>query len=450
MNITSIILAAGQGTRMRSRLPKVLHLLAGRPLICHCIDAAQQVCQQNPIVVLGHGADAVQKVIAETAQIVIQEQQLGTAHAVMATEPVLAGKTGLILVTYGDMPLLTPETLQRLVQVQQSNPGPITLLTIESGAPRGFGRILRKPDGSLIGIIEEAQASPQQLNISELNAGIYCFQAKWLYGALKRVPLSPKGEYYLTDLVGLAVADGLHVSSLLLEDASEALGINNRIHLAEAEMILRRRTNQALMLSGVTLVDPETTYIDPGVRVGTDTIIYPNTHLRSGTTIGEDCRIGPNTLIEGTLVGNRCAILYSVLEGAVVEDGVSIGPFGHLRKGAHLAENVHMGNFGEVKDSYLGPGTKMGHFSYIGNATTGTNVNIGAGTITCNFDGVHKFPTEIGSDVFIGSDTMLVAPLKLGERSRTGAGSVVTHDVPPDTTVYGVPARQHNNQRQGD
>ncbi|HNR46705.1 MAG TPA: DapH/DapD/GlmU-related protein, partial [Anaerolineaceae bacterium] len=275
----------------------------------------------------------------------------------------------------------------------------------------------------------------------------YCFRANWLWSALRRIPLSPKGEYYLTDTVALAVAEGLAVQAVCLDDPTEAMGINTRVHLAEAEALLRRRTNTALMLSGVTLIDPDHTYIEPGVQIGADTIIYPNTYLRGATRIGSGCAIGPNTILEDTTVGDRCTILAAVTEKAVIEDEVSMGPFCRLRKGAHLQRGVHMGNFGEVKDSTLGPGTKMGHFSYIGNAQIGANVNIGAGTITCNYDGEHKHPTEIGDEVFIGSDTMLVAPVKLGAGARTGAGAVVTHDVAPGEIVVGVPARplrKHN------
>jgi bifunctional UDP-N-acetylglucosamine pyrophosphorylase/glucosamine-1-phosphate N-acetyltransferase len=290
-------------------------------------------------------------------------------------------------------------------------------------------------------IVEEAEATAEQLAIQELNSGVYCFQAAWLWEALRRIPLSPKGEYYLTDLVGIAVSDGLSVQAISASDPNELIGINTRLHLAEAESILRQRINRDWMLAGVTLADPATSYIEAGVTIGQDTVIWPNTHLRGKTVIGANCTIGPNTIIADSQVGEQCKIIASVLEKAILEDHVEVGPFAHLRKGAHLARGVHMGNFGEVKNSYLGPDTKMGHFSYIGDATIGEDVNIGAGTITCNFDGERKNPTIIGSNVFIGSDTMLVAPVKLGDRARTGAGSVVTKDVQPDTLVVGVPAR---------
>jgi bifunctional UDP-N-acetylglucosamine pyrophosphorylase / glucosamine-1-phosphate N-acetyltransferase len=441
MNINAVILAAGHGTRMKSNLPKVLHPLAGKPLISYLLEAVVAACSKTPVVVVGHGADQVTAVLGDQARTVVQEPQLGTAHAVMAAAPLLEDQDGLVLIAYADMPLLTSTTFERLIELQSSNSGPLTLVTICLEDSHGFGRVIRQPDGSVSAVVEEAQATPEQLKVQELNAGVYCFSAAWLWGALKRIKVSPKGEYYLTDVVALAVADGLRVQALTLQDTSEALGVNTRIHLAEAEQWMRKRINQAWMLAGVSFINPEAAYIEADVQIGCDTTIYPDTYLRGKTVIGSGCIIGPNTIMTDTAVGKNCKILCSVLEGAVVENEVEIGPFGRLRKGAHLADHVHMGNFGEVKNSYLGEGTKMGHFSYIGDAEIGTNVNIGCGTITCNFDGKHKFKTKIGNNVFIGSDTMLVAPLTIGENARTGAGAVVTHDVAPETIVVGVPAR---------
>jgi len=359
----------------------------------------------------------------------------------MAAESAFSNFFGLILIIAGDMPLLSAQTLHRLVKHQQENEGPMTLSTIYCDNPRGFGRILRGEDGNVVGIIEEAQATPEQLRINELNVAAYCFDSQWLWSALKKIELSPKGEYYLTDIVKVAVDDGRHVASLVLDDDEETMGINNRVHLAEAERIIRRRVNQSYMVAGVSMTDPNLVYIEEGVSIGKDTILLPNTYLSGNTVIGENCEIGPNTIIRNSTIGNHCHLLASVIEGAIVEDEVGMGPFCHLRRGAHLGRGVHMGNFGEVKDSHLAAGVKMGHFSYIGNATIGENVNIGAGTITCNFDGEHKHPTEIGADSFIGSDTMLVAPIKIGRGSKTGAGAVVTHDVADNEVVAGVPAR---------
>jgi bifunctional UDP-N-acetylglucosamine pyrophosphorylase/glucosamine-1-phosphate N-acetyltransferase len=301
---------------------------------------------------------------------------------------------------------------------------------------------VRKADGTVEAIVEEYVATPEQQKIRELNVGAYCFKADWLWDALHRIEKNPKkGEYYLTDIVEIAVRDDLPVQAVLHEDFIETIGINTRVHLSEAEAALRMRINKEHMLNGISMMDPASTYIEVGVKVGKDTILLPNTYLNGNTEIGEGNVIGPNTIIRDSRIGNRCKVLASVMEGAVIEDDVDIGPFARLRKGAYLKSHVHMGNFGEVKDSMLGEGVKMGHFSYIGNATIGANTNIGAGTITVNFDGEKKNPTEIGEDVFIGSDTMLIAPLKLGDGARTGAGAVVTKNVPEDTLVVGMPAR---------
>lgn len=442
MKITAILLAAGQGTRMKSSLPKVLHPVAGKPMLWHALRAIQQSTTEKPVVVVGHGADKVTAWLGESAQTVLQEPQLGTGHAVMQAESMLKGRTDLVVVCYADMPLLRGETLQQLVETQKKNSGPISMLTVVADDPRGFGRIIRKSDGSVEAIVEEYVATPEQLQVKELNVGGYCFDANWLWDALQRIPKNPKkGEYYLTDTIELATKDGLPVQATVMDNLEETIGVNTRIHLAEVEAAMRRRINEGHMLNGVTMIDPASTYIEADVTIGKDTTLMPNTYLHGKTEIGEGNFIGPNTIIRDTKIGNRCKILASVLEGAVLEDDVDMGPFARLRKGAHLGNHVHMGNFGEVKDSHLAEGVKMGHFSYIGNAQIGANTNIGAGTITCNYDGEKKHATEIGEDVFIGSDTMLVAPLKIGDGARTGAGAVVTKNVADDTLVVGMPAR---------
>lgn len=442
MKITAILLAAGQGTRMKSSLPKVLHPVAGKPMLWHALRAIQQSTTEKPVVVVGHGADKVTAWLGESAQTVLQEPQLGTGHAVMQAEPMLKGKTDLVVVCYADMPLLRGETLQQLVETQKKNSGPISMLTVVADDPRGFGRIIRKSDGSVEAIVEEYVATPEQLQVKELNVGGYCFDANWLWDSLQRIPKNPKkGEYYLTDTIELATKDGLPVQATVMDNLEETIGVNTRIHLAEVEAAMRQRINEGHMLNGVTMIDPASTYIEADVTIGKDTTLMPNTYLHGKTEIGEGNLIGPNTIIRDTKIGNRCKILASVLEGAVLEDDVDMGPFARLRKGAHLGNHVHMGNFGEVKDSHLAEGVKMGHFSYIGNAQIGANTNIGAGTITCNYDGEKKHATEIGEDVFIGSDTMLVAPLKIGDGARTGAGAVVTKNVADDTLVVGMPAR---------
>jgi len=441
MKINAILLAAGHGLRMNSELPKVLIPVAGKPMLWHSLQAVAQVTTEKPVVIIGHQADLVRNFVHEQADCILQEQQLGTGHAVQQAKNFLLGKTDLILVTYADMPLLSSETLEKLVETQIANEGPISLLTIISDDPRGFGRILRKEDGYVQAIVEEAVATPDQLQIKELNVGAYCFNANWLWRALDKVRVSPKGEFFLTDTISIAVQDGLTVKPVVLSDLNETIGVNTRIHLSEAESAMRDRINRMHMLAGVTLIDPGTTYIDAGISIGKDSTIWPNTFLRGNTQVGRNSEIGPGAIITDTKIGDRCKILLSVLEGSILEEDVDMGPYAHLRKGTHLGSGVHMGNFGEVKDSTLGEGTKMGHFSYIGNANIGSNVNIGAGTITCNYDGENKHETQIEDDAFIGSDTMLVAPLKVGKRSRTGAGAVVTKDVQDDTLVVGMPAR---------
>jgi bifunctional UDP-N-acetylglucosamine pyrophosphorylase/glucosamine-1-phosphate N-acetyltransferase len=318
----------------------------------------------------------------------------------------------------------------------------VTLLTLTTDVSRGFGRIIRNGQGRIEQIVEESHATPEQMRVNEFNVGAYVFDATWLWNSLTSLPISPKGEYYLTDLVGMAVSQGRTVSSVALSDVTQGIGINTLEHLAEAEAVLRQRINREWMLQGVRMIDPATTYVGPEVEIGQDTLILPGTHLEGRTTIGAGCRLGPSTSIRSSTLGSDCRVEASVVEGATLEDDVDVGPFSHLRQGAYLCRGVHMGNFGEVKNSRLGPGVKMGHFSYIGDATLAERVNVGAGTITCNFgrNGV-KNHTEVGADVFIGSDSMLVAPLRIGKGAATGAGSVVTKDVPENALAVGVPAR---------
>jgi bifunctional UDP-N-acetylglucosamine pyrophosphorylase/glucosamine-1-phosphate N-acetyltransferase len=440
-SVRVVLLAAGKGTRMISRLPKLLHPLAGQPMLLHSLEASEAASAAAPIVVVGHGAEAVRAAVGTRAMFVQQDEQLGTGHALLQAKSALQGKADLVVVSNADLPLLTAETLKSLIEAQTKSKGAFTMLTLRQKNARGFGRV-KRTSGKAVAIIEEAEATPKQLEIDELNVGAYCFRGDWLWPALEKLKPSPKKkEYYLTDLLAIAAKAKKKVATVELRDADEAIGINTREHLAEAEAALRKRINRHWMLEGVTLVDPATTYIDSKVKLGQDTVLWPNTMLLGNTAIGENCVIGPNTVIRDSKIGNDCRIEAAVVEMALLETHVDVGPFAHLRKDAHLGDGVHMGNFGEVKNSTLGPGVKMGHFSYIGDATIGANVNIGAGTITANYDGDNKNPTVIEEGVFIGSDTMLVAPLHIGKGARTGAGSVVTKDVPANTVVVGVPAR---------
>ncbi|GAB4574812.1 MAG: bifunctional UDP-N-acetylglucosamine diphosphorylase/glucosamine-1-phosphate N-acetyltransferase GlmU [Anaerolineae bacterium] len=448
--LATVILAAGQGTRMKSKLAKVLHPIVGRPMVDYAVQTAWELTGRAPVLVVGRQSDAVRAHVGDRAIFVEQAEQLGTGHAVQVTAESLAGQSDLVLVCYADMPLLRPETLRRLVDAHLASPArpAVTMLSYVADDARGFGRVIRHADGTVAAIVEEAAATPEELAVRELNVGVYVFDAAWLWDALGRItPTPPKNEYYLTDAVALANADGRTVIAVEGDDPDELIGINNRVHLAEAEAALRRRINRRHMLNGVTLIDPATTYVEPEVQIGQDTVIYPNTHLAGKTVIGEDCEIGPNALLTDAVVGNHCRVVASVIQQSTLEDDVHMGPFVRVRNGAHLGRGVRMGNFGEVKKSVLGPGVKMGHFSYIGDAEVGADVNIGAGTITCNYDGVKKNRTVIGDGAFIGSDTMLIAPVEIGAGAQTGAGAVVRRSVPAGKVAVGVPARVIGDSR---
>ncbi len=441
MKANAIILAAGLGTRMKSSIPKVLHELGGKPLIAWSVEACAQALASTPTVVVGPQAPGVREAAGDDCDFVVQEERLGTGHAVLQARDALRDQGGVVIVANADLPFISSETFRSLAARQEGNPGPLTLLVAVSDDPRGFGRIKRDSEGRVAAIVEQAHASEEELAIRELNVGVYAFDADWLWAHIDDLPLSPKGEYYLTDLVSMAADEGGKIETVQVLHQDEIIGINTRVHLAEAEGALRQRVNRRWMESGVTMLDPATTYISLDAEIGRDTVIFPNTHIIGEVRVGQDCKLGPNTTIRDSKIGDGCTVAASVVEGAVLEEQVEIGPFGHLRKGAHLGRGVHMGNYGEVKNSRLEAGVKIGHFSYIGDAHIGENVNIGAGTITCNFDGERKNKTEIGAEAFIGSDTMLVAPLRIGKGARTGAGSVVTKDVPDYGLAVGVPAR---------
>ena len=452
----TVVLAAGKGTRMRSTLNKVLHPLVGQPLLAHVLDAVEAipttaaflsldatVSTYRPIVVLGHEAEQVQQAMGERCLYAIQQEQLGTGHAVLAAQFVVDRLEPLpqtVLVCYGDTPLVSSEMLARVLVEHLSQQATVTFLTARTEQPSDFGRIVRDAQGRVREIVEMKRATEEQKRITEVNSGVYCFDRSWLWQTLKALPRNPSGEYYLTDLIGIAGMQQ-RVISTVEGTLDETIGINNRVQLAEAEQLLRRRILEQHMYAGVTIVDPATTYIDRAVSIGEDTVILPGTMITGKTTIGSGCRIGPGTTIYQSTIGNGCVIRNSAIEESVLEDGVSIGPFSHCRQGAHLARNVRMGNFAEIKNSSVGAETDMHHFSYLGDATVGDGVNIAAGTITSNFDGKQKHRTTIGEGAFIGCDTILVAPVTVGEHAYTGAGAVVKKDVPPHTMVVGVPAR---------
>lgn len=442
MKLIAVILAAGQGTRMNSKLAKVLHPVAGKPMVEYGVEAAQAAGVEKTVIVIGYQGDQVRAQLGERVTYAEQLTQRGTGDALKCAREFARGESDNVLVFYADMPLVKGDTLRALVEKHETLGAVLTMLTVVAEDTMNFGRIIRGSDGRALRIVEEVETTPQEFAIKEINPGVYCFKADWLWNALEELRPSPiKGELYLTDLLETAVKQGVRVETETIYDVSQVIGVNTRVQLALAEGVMRERIRERVMLEGATLLEPRSTFIDDDVVIGRDTVILPNTHLQGKTAIGSDCRIGPNALIRDSVIGNSCTIGGSVIESSTLGDEVEVGPFCHLRPGAYLDKHVHLGNYAEVKNSRLGEGVHMGHFSYLGDAQVGAHTNIAAGTITCNYDGKKKNATIIGEDVFIGSDSMLVAPLTIGARAKTGAGAVVTKDIPPDSLAVGVPAR---------
>jgi bifunctional UDP-N-acetylglucosamine pyrophosphorylase/glucosamine-1-phosphate N-acetyltransferase len=436
----AVILAAGQGKRMRSSRPKVLHTLAGRPMVRHVAGTLQRAGFQRPIVVVGQGRAQVREALGDGFLYVDQRRRLGTGHALRQAEP-LASAAAHVLVLNGDIPLISAETVSALAARHRESGADLTFLTAHVEDSRGLARLQRDGDGRPVAVVEEADYRGPSGGPAEINVGVYCFLGSWLWPRLRRLPRSGSGEYYLTELIARAARDGDRLQAVVASEPGEAIGINDRLQLAEAEAVMRERIRRRHLLAGVTMINPSAVYIDADVEVGRDTVLWPNTYLAGSTHVGEGCVLGPDAFLVDSRVGARCRVVSSVVEGAVLEDDVAVGPFSHLRPGSYIEQGAHVGNFAEVKNARLGRRTRMGHFSYVGDAQVGRDVNIGAGAITCNFDGTRKQRTIIGDRAFIGSDTMLVAPVEVGERSATGAGSVVNRDVPPDSLAVGAPAR---------
>lgn len=430
MSLAIIILAAGEGTRMKSSLPKVLHPVCGEPMISLVLKSAEGLGPDKIIAVVGHKADTVTGVL-EGTDFVVQDRQLGTGHAVSVAEDMLEGFSGTVMVLSGDTPLLRRETLSRLLDTHEKNAAAASILTAKLENPAGYGRIIRAEDGAALAIVEEKDAGPEQKAINEVNTGTYCFDKEKLFDALKKVGSDNRqGEYYLTDVVGILNGQGEKVMASMTEDPGETMGVNTRVHLAEADKAMRQRVNEELMLSGVTIVDPATTFISPGVKIGKDTVVYPMTFISGETKIGENCSIGPSSRVIDCEIGDSVVVEESVVRGSRVEDGAQLGPFCHVRPGTLVKSQAKVGGFVEVKKSEIGVGSKVPHLSYIGDTHIGDYVNIGAGTITCNYDGANKYQTVVEDGAFIGSDTMLVAPVRVGKDAFTAAGSVITKDVP--------------------
>ncbi len=447
-----LILAAGLGTRMRSNLAKVLHRLDGRPLINHVCETASALSPRGVYVVVGHQGEDVRRSVLEVLEpestfFAWQNEQLGTGHAVNSAREFLEGDDSTLLVLSGDVPMIRAETLAALVQQHRGHRGrgaACTILTVKLDDPTGYGRIVRDDSGQFDSIVEQKDATDEEKAIREINSGIYCFDTKMLFATLSQVKNhNAQGEYYLTDVPTLLRRAGEGISLFRHDDSFEIEGINNRVQLAEMERVLCRRVVRKLMLDyGVTFIDPKNSYVSQRAVVGRDTVIYPNVTIEGESSIGDGCVIRSGTRITNSKIGDGVEILDNcVITDAEVERGARIGPFAHLRPAALIGENAHVGNFVEIKKSRLGRGSKANHLTYIGDATVGENTNIGAGTITCNYDGKNKHRTEIGDNVKIGSDTMLVAPVTIGDGVVTGAGSVITKDVPPNKLVVGAPAR---------
>ena len=441
-----IVLAAGLGTRMRSQTPKVLHTAAGRPLLEHVLAALAEL-GARPVVVLSAESAAARSLLSNGARVAMQDPPRGTGDAVRVA---LQGETdvdGVALIVYGDTPLVRAETLAALMKLRESRSAVLALLSGDVGTDNAYGRVVRDAKGDVARVVEARLASDAEKALPESNLGAYAADLGWLRGAVKKLRPNATGEIFLTDLVALAVADGKRVCAHKAADPDEGRGVNTRVELAAVEDVLRRRIRERHMLAGVTFHDPSSSLVDADVELAPDVVIERGSILEGKTKVGAGTRIGPYSILRDTTVGANCRVEASVLEGATLEDDVTIGPFSHLRPGAYLERGVGMGNFGEVKNARLGAGTKMHHFSYIGDAAVGERVNIGAGTITLNYDGVRKHRTEIGDDAFIGSDTLLRAPVKVGKSSATGAGAVVTKDVPDGQIAIGMPARMRTRKK---
>ena len=448
--VNVLILAAGLGTRMKSKRAKVLHRAGGRTLVEHVIETATAVAPPERIfVVVGHQAERVKEAAGgRGVRFVLQSEQNGTAHAVAACREAVGGENSLVVVLYGDCPLLSAATIGGLIERQRSSTAAVTLLTTEPDDPTGYGRVLRRSDGSVEAVVEQKAATSEELAIREVNAGIYCFRSDLLWKHLSEIrPDNPAGEFYLTDMVSVFRRAGLGVEAVFHPDARELLGINTRVELAEADRVLRERTVRRLMLDGVTIDRPETVTIDSQVRIGRDTAVGPFVQILGQTRIGEDCHIGACSIIHDSALGDRVTVAPFTLVGTSrLEDDVQVGPFARLRMGNHLEAGARVGNFVEMKKARLGAESKALHLAYLGDTAIGSKANIGAGTITCNYDGVHKHQTRIGDGAFVGSNSTLVAPVEIGAGSYVGAGSVITKDVPEDALAVG---RGHQENKAG-
>lgn len=440
----ALILAAGKGTRMKSEKPKVLHRVNGISMLERVGNVLENIGVSDRLYILGHKKEEVLQEMGDI-EYVVQEEQLGTGHAVLIAKDKIGELKEDVLITYGDTPLLTEKTLDELKNLFYSKNLDCIILSCKVQNPFAYGRII-KENGRVVNVVEEKEATDEQKLINEINTGVYIFRYDKLINAIGKIDNNnSKGEYYLTDTIKILSDEGYKVETYQISNEEETLGVNSKEQLAQANRIVRNRKNLELMDNGVILVDPDTAYIEDGVEIGEDTVIYPNVTIEGKTKIGKDCKILGNTRIENSLISDNVRIEASVVENSVVEEGAAVGPFAHLRPKAHLKENVHVGNFVEIKNAVLEKGVKAGHLTYIGDAAVGEDTNIGAGTITCNYDGKNKHKTDIGANSFIGSNSILVAPVEIGKKAFTAAGSVITENVPDNALAFGR-ARQTNKE----
>ena len=445
-NTYAVVLAAGQGTRMKSKTYKVLHPVCGKPMVSHVIDHINGLGADRIVTVVGFGAELVEEEVGDRSEFVLQEEQLGTGHAVQQAEGLIGDLDGTTIVVCGDTPLITPETMEALVAHHNETDAKATILTAYAQDPTGYGRVIRDESGHVLRIVEQKDASEAEKQIKEINTGTYCFDNRTLFETLRKVENdNAQGEYYLPDVFGILQTEGETIAAYATADFEETLGVNDRVVLAEAERVMKQRIAERHMRNGVSIIDPATTYISADAEIGRDTVLLPGTMIEGKTVIGEDCTIGPNSQIMESVIGNGAVIRQSVVIASKLGEDAAVGPFAHIRPDTELGSSVKIGNFVEVKKSVLGNGSKVSHLSYIGDADIGERGNMGCGTITVNYDGVNKYRTTVEDDAFVGCNSNLVAPVTVGKGAYVAAGSTVTKNVPEEALAIGR-SRQENKE----